>query len=170
MSDFGMERRKRRDATKIARELAGAINPDAEVAKQDADASLPPLPPAPDRSGPMQVPAKASKALKALGGPPSDALAAADWAYRVQITLMHDCIKDDTLTARERRRELRALGAAAATLFPKHEEFLIREEIRRDRAEIELRAKQKGGARLEPAPPARVSAPAVVEDFGDGAS
>lgn len=87
--------------------------------------------------------------LLALGPPPSDPLEANAWAHRATLLAMHSAAIDERISERERRKEIRTLGAAAAKLIPQVRLWEAEQMIREDRHELE-RKRQQREAKLVP--------------------
>jgi len=150
--------------------LARADGEELEDPEADGDpADPPPLPAIPGTDGPAAPP---PAALVALGTPPDDPLAAQSWLHRAMVVSAHDAMNDGTISAKERRRELRTISAAAARLMPDARRWEAEQLILSNQRELEAKAKAKRGAKLEAAPP-RTAPPANIEDpnagdFGGG--
>lgn len=121
----------------------------------DPPAPLPATPPAPTSRTADQPSRPPPAEILDLGNPPSDPLEAQHWAYRITIASMADAARDADLSPRERRKEIRTIGAAAARLLPNASIAEAVAMIKADRAELEAKQRARGGAKLE-ARPAKV--------------
>lgn len=142
---------------KAKREQAAAI--EAAIAAKDPVAAIaaatgaPPAPPVERVKPAVEMPSAPPESLAVLGAPPSDPLEANFWAHRVTLLAMHDAAIDHELSPRERRKEIRTLAASAAKLLPHARIWEALQELRAGRAEIERKASEKRGAKLEARPP-----------------
>jgi hypothetical protein len=116
---------------------------------EDDDDAPPPPPPPPEN---QEKPEEASELVKELGLPPGDTVAAAKWAYQLHMRLAYDAMMDARLTPSQRRKEVRVTLAGAA----KHTMDALRydalEVIRKDREEMERKARGKAAAKQQKAP------------------
>lgn len=87
-----------------------------------------------------------------LPAPPGDPLAAQVYAYQVMMLSLHDAAKDTTISARERRKELRTIAASAAKLMPRARLHQAEQLVLNDRAELQKKARDRRGAKLEKMP------------------
>lgn len=117
--------------------------------EERAAAGLPP----PSGLPVVAQPAPPPQTLSELGAPPSDPLAANAWAHRMVLLAMADAATDQHLSPRERRKELRTLGASAAKLIPHARLHEAEEYIRNARAEVAAKQSEKRKAVLEKRPP-----------------
>jgi hypothetical protein len=95
--------------------------------------SAPPPPPI------VAQPAPPPDSFTTIGPPPPDALAGNAWAYQLVMVAMHDVVVDNNLSPRERRKEIRGLGASATKLLPHARLWETEQFIRKYTAEIEAR-------------------------------
>jgi hypothetical protein len=143
-------------------------DPEADTDEIESIEGAAPPPPLPTSDGPPTAP---PAALVELGLPPADPLAAQEWLYRANILSAHDAMNDSTISAKERRRELRTISASASRLMPDARRWQAEQLILSNQKELEAKAKSKRGAKLEPAP-VLTPAPEPIDDnpgeFGDG--
>lgn len=97
-------------------------------------------------------PSKPPQSMIDLGAPPVDLDASAEWRYKLLLAQAHDAAMDTDISQSQRRKEVRAILAAAAAQFPEAVRQRAAREIRDSRAKLDARRKQKTSARLEPAP------------------
>lgn len=158
------KRRARRIVTHAARvaaeELAAADGDEVEDPEnpfgEDETPSVsnaPPLPP----MIPVDKPAPPPQSIVDLGAPPDDPLAAQAWLHKVLIASAADAAIDPDISAKERRKELRTISAAAAKLVPHSRLFEAEQMIKRDRAMLEAKTRTKQGAKLRPIPGSKLS-------------
>ncbi len=105
------------------------------------------------------------KALEDLEPPPTDSLEANAYAHRVMMLSLYDAARDATISAKDRRKELRTIASAAAKLTPTTKIWEAVKFIKADRAELDAK-KAERGAKLEPRP-RRTPPAAVVLPFPD---
>jgi hypothetical protein len=126
---------------------------DGDESEQDDDEAPPPQP-----QLNQEKPEAPSALVASLGLPPDDTVAAAKWAYQLHMRLAYDAMVDERLTPSQRRKEVRVTLAGAA----KHTMDALRydaiETIRKDREEIERKARGKAAAKLSKAVPVPRSA------------
>lgn len=148
-------------AARAAREIASIDNAPPPPPSPEEQEPIANAPATPIRSGEAaQAP---SQALIDLGPPPSDLLEQQEWFYKVLMTSAHDTLIDDQISNKERRRELRSIGASAAALFPDAVRAEAVRFIKEDQDRLKARSKAKGGAKLEPAKPKPASAELEAE-------
>jgi hypothetical protein len=115
---------------------------------EEDDDEIPPPPPPPDN---QERPEAASALVLQLGAPPTDTVAAAKWAYQLHMRLAYDAMVDARLSPSQRRKEVRVTLAGAA----KHTMDALRydalEVIRKDREDMERKARGKASAKLQKA-------------------
>jgi len=90
--------------------------------------------------------------LASLGPPPDDPLAGTAYAHRVMMISLYDAAKDDTISSRERRKELRTIAAAAAKLVPRSRVHKAEQIVLGNKAELEIKAREQRTAKLEKRP------------------
>jgi len=118
-------------------------------------AALPPLPALPPRPVDASAqPAPPPQEIIALGEPPIDAMDAQSYAHRALVLSMYDAARDERLSPRERRKELRSLAYAVARLMPQARLREAERLVLDDQRELEVRrASKRVGAKLEAIPP-----------------
>jgi hypothetical protein len=87
-----------------------------------------------------------------LGPPPDDLTESAEWRYKLLCAQAHDAAMDPEISQAQRRKEVRAILAAAAAQFPEAQRQRAAREIRESREKLDARRKQKTAARLELVP------------------
>ena len=87
-----------------------------------------------------------------LGPPPEDLELSAEWRYKMLCAQAHDAAIDPGISQAMRRKEVRAILAAAAAQFPQARLQKAAREIRESREKLDARRKQKTIAKLEAAP------------------
>lgn len=98
-----------------------------------------------------EIPAPPPKELAELGIAAEDPLEAQHQIYRALVISFMDAAKDDELSPRERRKEMRTIAAAAAKVFPDARRWEAVQLIRDHQDALE-HAKVRRGAKLEPMP------------------
>lgn len=98
------------------------------------------------------APSQPPLALREFKTPPSDPLQANAELHRMLVLSAYDAATDETITARERRKEIRTITAAAAKLMPDARRWEAEQLIKADRRELEQRSADKRGAKLVPLP------------------
>jgi hypothetical protein len=140
---------KGREKKKGTRKRAAAEKPapPAPAAKPIEAAATPGAPPA---------------ELKELGPPPADdPLKMQAWLHQVLVVSAFDVARDEKLSPRERRKELRTIAASAAKLMPRARLLQAEQLILEDRAQLEKKAHERRGAKLEALP--KPATPATPE-------
>lgn len=90
--------------------------------------------------------------LAAMPPPPADPLQAQVYAYQMLVLSMHNTAMDPKISDRERRKELRTTAASIAKLVPRARLAQAEQMILEDRRELEQKALEKRGAKLEKRP------------------
>lgn len=109
---------------------------------------------------PFRVPN--AKPREPVGPPPEDPLARASWLHNLLCGELFDAITDGTLTAEQRRDLVFRFSARITQAMPNHEIAAARDEVRRDEAEVDGKAKLGGkvtGATGSEPRPLRASGP-----------
>lgn len=121
------------------------------------DLPPPPRPMPPSTSSATAPPSPPPPALVALAGKieqSTDPLERQTLAHAACLASMADVLADTTISAAERRRELRTIAAAAARLFPYARLYQAEQAVKQQRAELENRKRTRAGAKLEKRPTA----------------
>lgn len=163
------KRRARRIVTHAARvaaeELAAVDGEEIEDPEnpfgEDDEPSIMNAPPLPPMMG--EKPAPPPKSIVDLGSPPEDPLAAQAWLHKVLIASAADAAIDPDISAKERRRELRTISAAAAKLVPDVRRYEAEQTVLRARKSLEAKVRAKQGAKLRPIPGLTSIPPATGE-------
>lgn len=98
-----------------------------------------------------EIPAPPPKELAELGAAAADPLEAQSQIYRALVLSFMDAAKDEELSPRERRKEMRTIAAAAAKVFPDARRWEAVQLIKEHQDALE-HAKVRRGAKLEPIP------------------
>lgn len=98
--------------------------------------------------------------IQKLGAPPDDPLAAQAYLYQLLVISAYDVARDTKISPRERRKELRTITASAQKLMPRARLFQAEQLVLKNKAELEQKARERQGAKLEPLPRKAVPAPA----------
>lgn len=112
-------------------------------------------PPVAKEAKPLEAaatPAPPPKELKDLGPPPEDPLQQQAYLYKVLVMSAYDVARDEKLSPRERRKELRTISAAAQKLMPRARLAEAEARVLGYQAEIDKKARERQGAKLEPLP------------------
>jgi hypothetical protein len=117
-------------------------------------ATAPPPPPAPDPRTQPSPPPKELVELARQIGQSADALERQTLAHQALLSSMADVLADPTISASERRKEMRVIAAAAARLFPYARLFQAEQTVKQARDDLENRRRQRAGARVERRPTA----------------
>jgi hypothetical protein len=115
-----------------------------------------PKPPPPPR---VTVPAAPPKVLADFEPPPDDELAAEAYLHRSLMASYYDAMQDKNLSPRERRKEMRTIAAAAAKAMPRRRLYEAEQLAKRVAEGLEVKEKQKRGAKLVPRPPRDADGP-----------
>lgn len=107
--------------------------------------------------------------MVALGPPPDDLEQSAEWRYRLLCAQAHDAAMDPDISQAQRRKEVRAILAAANAQFPEARRQEAARQIRESREALDKRRKQKTSARLEPVPTMEGAGAKVIQIRGDRA-
>lgn len=95
-----------------------------------------------------------------LGPPPADTLQQQAYLYKLLVLSAYDVARDKKLSPKERRKELRTTAAAAQKLMPRARLAEAEARVMGFQAEIEKKARDRHGAKLEPLPAPPESTPA----------
>lgn len=129
------------------RAAASAKKPRARRERRSAPA--PAAPPA-RQPKPSAVPGPPPPLIAELAAEPStDPLKAQAQLYSIVVASAFDAAKDEKLSPEDRRKEIRTIAAVAAKLIPRTRLWEAEQVIKRDREQLEQRAAQKRGAKLE---------------------
>lgn len=88
-------------------------------------------------------------ALADFKNPPTDPLHAQAELHRMVVVSAYDAAADATLTAEQRRKEIRTITSTAAKLFPESRRWKAEQMIKADRHELDKKASERRGAKLE---------------------
>lgn len=102
-------------------------------------------PPPPPGLAPSPVPDWVSK----LGEVPEDPMAAQHWLFRANVLSAQDALRDDSISAAARRKELRTISMSSSHLMPDARRWESEQLIKKYREELEGPARAKQGATLQ---------------------
>ncbi len=91
---------------------------------------------------PFRVPN--AKPREPVGPPPEDPLERASWLHNLLCNELFDSITDGSLTAEQRRDLVFRFSARITQAMPNHEIAAARDEVRRDEAQVDGKAKLGG--------------------------
>lgn len=100
----------------------------------------------------VEQPGPPPAALADFKTPPTDPLEANAELHRMLVISAYDAATDEGISPRERRKEIRTITASAAKLMPDARRWQAEQLIKEDRRELEKKASEKRGAKLEPRP------------------
>ena len=133
------------------RAIAAAIaagQPHGQAPAQKPQTVVIAAPPTPRVAQPAAPPAT----IASMPPPPDDPLAMNAWAHNLVARSLYDAALDPDLSPRERRKEIKTLGATLAKLIPQSRLYDAEQTVKRTQREIETKQAEKRGARLEPVP------------------
>lgn len=116
------------------------------------DLPPPPPPPAPTQGGQAAPPQPPPPELIAISNrikASTDNLEMQALVHAALCASVADVMQDPTISAAERRRELRTISAAAAKSFPYRRLYEAEQLIKADAAKIDARMRERRGATLE---------------------
>lgn len=96
-------------------------------------------------------------AIADMPPPPEDPLAAQAYAHHMLMMMLHNAATDTKISDRERRKEMRTIAASAAKLMPRARLHAAEQRVLRQVAELERKARDRRGAKLEPLPKPRAT-------------
>jgi hypothetical protein len=107
----------------------------------------------PPKPEPVTRPGPPPAELAELPPPPADPLEAAAYVHRALMITFFDAARDTKIGARERRKELRTIAAAASKSFPDARRWEAVQLIKSHQAALDrTKAARRGMATLEPLP------------------